>query len=325
MTGNTAAMEAKERVAIRLGRLGGGMTKLDFTYKIELGFGISRGAVKHFVERRLNEVIEVSIYFQRLVPLEEYREADGVALAHDLLWMAPSGKKRVERLAEIVEKSRAMRELTETLPWFETMMVIAVRGNESVKGWSRPLLLVAVQNHEKGVLRILKEMAFAVTGMKAAVDAYRVASGAEHEKDTEFDPITELTISKLIEMFPESVPGILIQTSAILNNLNSGLPFPMSTYISLLVLIMTTGFVSATLSYDYDTDPKKRAFNPEFYGYVPHDSRKRAALFFTMILMPADQVFIHGILVVILGSIARSYALYYLVGNMLLCFIYKAG
>ena len=95
------------------------------------------------------------------------------------------------------------------------------------------------------------------------------------------------------------------------------------TYISLLVSTMTTGFVSATLSYDYDTDPKKRAFNPEFYGYVPDDARKRAALFVTMTLMSADQVLIHGILVVILGSIARSYALLYLVGNMVLYFIYK--
>ena len=54
-------------------------------------------------------------------------------------------------------------------------------------------------------------MVFDVTGMKAAVDSYRVAMGAEQEKDTQFDPITELTFSKCIEMFAESIPGIVIQ------------------------------------------------------------------------------------------------------------------
>ncbi|GMH95781.1 hypothetical protein TL16_g13231 [Triparma laevis f. inornata] len=441
--GNAGAIEASETVAILLRRLDGGMTKLEFACEIELGFGVSQGAAKHFVERRLGEIIGVSIYFQRLVRLKEYREADGVALGNDLLWTAPSAKKRVERLKEVLTRSRAMREPAETLPWFETMMVIAVRGNlnlnkavrtkmvcvsekeairigknlrlalksrkvigAGVDQWrlQNPavgelmdehnlvepmiiviskgivktavwglmwrvtlgavlslgdlvkdlivlkrfwkggdemmacrdatlaclttsivlqLMVVAIQNRKKGVLRILKETMIVVTRMKSAVDACRVASGAEKEKDTQIDPMLDMTFSKLIEIFTKSIPGIIIQTSAIISELNSGDPTSSMTYISLLVSSMTTGFVSATLSYDYDTDPKKRAFNPEFYGYVPDDARKRAALFVTMTLMSADQVLIHGISVVILGSIARSYALLYLVGNMVLYFIYK--
>ena len=57
IVGNAGAMEAKETVAIRLRRLCGGRTKLEFACEIELGFGGSHGAVKHFVERRLGEII----------------------------------------------------------------------------------------------------------------------------------------------------------------------------------------------------------------------------------------------------------------------------
>ena len=88
-----SSIEAKETVAIRL-RGDVGKTKVDFSFDTELGFGVSQRAVKRFVERRLEEIIGVSIYFQRLVPLKEYKVEDGVALAQDLLWMAISGKKR---------------------------------------------------------------------------------------------------------------------------------------------------------------------------------------------------------------------------------------
>ena len=48
---------------IWLRRLSGERTKLELAYEIELGFGVSTGAAKHFVERRLEEMINASIYF----------------------------------------------------------------------------------------------------------------------------------------------------------------------------------------------------------------------------------------------------------------------
>ena len=97
------AIEAKETVAIKLTKLPNNRTKLEFACEMELGFDVSHGAAKLFGESRLREIAEVSIYFQRLVPLKEYREADGVALGNDLLWTAASANKRVERLAEILK------------------------------------------------------------------------------------------------------------------------------------------------------------------------------------------------------------------------------
>ncbi|GMH61523.1 hypothetical protein TrLO_g13384 [Triparma laevis f. longispina] len=278
---------------------------------------------------------------ERLVPLKEYREADGVALGNDLLWTASSANKRVKRLAEILKESRAMRELTEVLPWIEEMMVPAVRGslnlnkavstklvcvskkeaaqigknlmpalksrkiigagvdqwrlqNRAIKqlmethGWFEPFVLVIskgivktaawglmwrvtvgailslsdlgtdlivlnqfwnggpemeayrdasitslavsillqcvmvlIQNRKRGLMRLAREMAIVLIGLKAPVDAYRVAMGFDKEQDNQVDPMLEMMYSKCIEMFAESIPGIIIQTSAILITMNS--------------------------------------------------------------------------------------------------------
>jgi hypothetical protein len=52
--------------------------------------------------------------------------------------------------------------------------------------------------------------------------------------------------------------------------------------ISILISALTTGFTSATLSYDYDTDPLKRREAPEFYGYIPDEGMARTKLFVVM-------------------------------------------
>ena len=97
----------------------------------------------------------------------------------------------------------------------------------------------------------------------------------------------------------------------------------MTSYLSLAVSLLTTGFISATLSYDFDTDPQKRAFNPEFYGYVPDDGGKRAFLFFTMILFSATQILIKATLIIVLASIGPWFPICYLLGDMAFYLLYK--
>ena len=45
--------------------------------------------------------------------------------------------------------------------------------------------------------------------------------------------------------------------------------------MSLIMSALTTGFISATVSYDWDTNVKQREQTPDFYGYVPNKARKR--------------------------------------------------
>ncbi|GMH92398.1 hypothetical protein TL16_g12337 [Triparma laevis f. inornata] len=185
------------------------------------------------------------------------------------------------------------------------------------------LLTVFYQHSNHGPLRIMKETVIVLIGMKAPWDAYKVAMGAEQEKGAQFDPMMELAISKCVELFAESIPSILIQTSAVIKTLQSGDQISSTALFSLLISVLTTGYVSATLSYDFDTDPKKRAFNPEFYGYVPDFPTKRALLFFTLINLSAVQVLIKSIFVALLGYLGSLYLVVYMAADMFLFLCYK--
>ena len=62
--------------------------------------------------------------------------------------------------------------------------------------------------HGKRSLRVmLLEMLIVILGVKPGIDAGRVAAGQEQIENTLIDPITELTISKVMEMVCESIPG----------------------------------------------------------------------------------------------------------------------
>ncbi|GMH92016.1 hypothetical protein TrST_g565 [Triparma strigata] len=441
--GSDGSIEAKENVGIRLKDLGGGRTKLEFACELELGFGISLGTRLSFLQRRLEETVDLAIYFQRLVPLEAFSSEDGRVLAYDILWTANSRKKRLERMKEVVEKSSALRELcsrysciqlmlsaalkanlsrnrpvgsklvcvsdkeaiqignnlvpslmTEQLAesgvdqwriqnravkelmekqvWFEPMVVVLGQGIVKTAAWGLmfrvivgavlsvtdlasdlfvlkqfwnggkemlvfrnatfasltmsmglQVLWVLIQYRKTELRRQTREILVVLTGMKAAADAYRVAMGAEKEKNTEIDPMTEMTFTKCVETFAESLPGVIIQLSAIISAINGGGEVTTAAYMSLGVSILTTGFISATISYDFDTDPKKRAFNPEFYGYAPDNSKKRAVLFVALTLLSATQILIKASLVIVLGKCGSGYPLHYLLGDVAFYLLYK--
>ena len=74
-------------------------------------------------------------------------------------------------------------------------------------------------------------------------------------------------------MFAEAIPGVIIQLSALMFTTES---IPYAALASLAISALTTGFTSATISYDMDTDAMQRKHNPEFYGYIPDSAKTRA-------------------------------------------------
>ena len=60
-------------------------------------------------------------------------------------------------------------------------------------------------------------------------------------------PITEMTAIKCIEMFAEAIPDVIIQLMAIITTSKKIEILPL---ISVGILILSTGFVSASISYD---------------------------------------------------------------------------
>ena len=160
------------------------------------------------------------------------------------------------------------------------------------------------QNNKLGLRRVLYEMIPVIGGLKPAVDAFRVASGAKIEEGQTFDPLNEMVsefalsssstinLSKLllaniifvhitrscqkayikcIEMFAEAIPGVIIQLCAIMTDGHASA----AAKASLIISAFTTGFVSASLSFDWDVNPQKRIENPEFFGYIPNSANLR--------------------------------------------------
>ena len=72
-------------------------------------------------------------------------------------------------------------------------------------------------------------------------------------------------------MFAEAIPGAVIQLSAILSAGEAS----SAAIVSLIISALTSGFISATISFDMDTDTMLRMNNPEFYGFVPDSAKRR--------------------------------------------------
>jgi len=75
-----------------------------------------------------------------------------------------------------------------------------------VESMALQLFLVVAQNLKKP--RVLaKEMLIVLTGLKPAIDCFRVCSGQEMEDHHAIEVSTELAITKFSEMVAESIPG----------------------------------------------------------------------------------------------------------------------
>jgi hypothetical protein len=171
------------------------------------------------------------------------------------------------------------------------------------------MLTVWGQNKKLGMRRVLREWFPILIGFKPAVDAYRVATGAKQEVGAVVDPMFEMTVMKVFEMFAEAIPGVIIQLMAIAT---SDKEVGTSAWLSVAVSAITTGFASATISYDWDTSPTFRKDAPDFYGYIPAKASKRIVVFLSMLLLSAGMLLIRCTTIVLLGLMGGSWAFLYL-------------
>ena len=182
------------------------------------------------------------------------------------------------------------------------------------------ILVVWDQNKKLGRKRVLRECLPIILGYKPAVDAFRVATGLKQEIGTAFDPMLEMTCIKCVEMFAEAIPGVIIQLMAIVTSSGrvSG-----AALFSLSISALTTGFASATISYDFDTDPKRRLKKPEFYGYIPAKASTRSLMFVSMVIMTAGMLLIRCMTIVVIGLMGTSWVALYIGGDLGLYLVVK--
>ena len=75
-------------------------------------------------------------------------------------------------------------------------------------------VLVLFQNHKFGPGTIIKEILIALSGFKGAWDAFKVAMGQSKDINKQINPMLEMTASKSIEVFCESIPSMVRERSA---------------------------------------------------------------------------------------------------------------
>ena len=139
----------------------------------------------------------------------------------------------------------------------DIFVIVGYMGEEETKGygWSLlgmvvgslvlQLLMVFVQNRKEPWV-MAKEMLIVLTGLKSAADCKRVCAGQEMEKHHAWDAKTELVATKGTEMIAESIPGCLLQLYVLLK-VKDVSP---ATVGSVIVSAMTTGFSSASISFE---------------------------------------------------------------------------
>jgi len=136
-----------------------------------------------------------------------------------------------------------------------------------------------------------------------------------------FDAKTELAATKCGEMICESIPGCLLQMYVILKVGDTS----KRAVTSVVVSALTTGFASATLSYDYDTDPVKKKLQPCFYGYIPDEGIARSLLLVCMTLNSALLLLVRAFSAAMLMLVNKRYLVAYMAGDMMLYLLQKVA
>lgn len=218
-------VKGRETVAIKLKKKDSRRTKLEYVAEIDFGSFIRRKASKDFIERRLGEMADMSIYFQRLVPLTGLSADDGKALGHDLLWKASSSsKKRVERLRQVFERSTALTEMKENLPWIETMMGAAIEGKLTMRKVVGTKLVCVSEEEAAQIGRNLIPALKSRKLIEAGVDCWRVQNPAIRElmeRHEWFEPMTFVLGKGIVKSAGERQRGA--KWRSLLRNSNCGL------------------------------------------------------------------------------------------------------
>jgi hypothetical protein len=136
-------------------------------------------------------------------------------------------------------------------------------------------IIVIVQCAHRGWQAVWWELSIVFSLLKPAIDAVRVAGGAERVEGAPVDPLMEMMICKCSEMTFESIPGGLAQAAFLLD----GGDWTTSAVVSVCLSCISTAFTVTTIDFDLDTNKGNRSRNPEFYGYIPDSSAGQFRVF----------------------------------------------
>jgi len=185
--------------------------------------------------------------------------------------------------------------------------------------WS--LIIVFAQNR-KNPKALLMETLYVITGVKAGVDAMRVAHGDKQGLHQIMDPKAEMNIIKSAVVAMESIPGCVLQVYAYMHLLQGSEKSTLG-LLGIFVSAASAGFTSASISYDIDSDPSKRSANPSFYGYIPDRAKLRTLMFLTLMFKSGTLLLIRSVGAAFLMKVNVNYLVYYHAADISLYMVQK--
>ncbi len=185
------------------------------------------------------------------------------------------------------------------------------------------LVVVHVQHMRKMTSMAVIEGILTLLGLKPVIDAARVGRGDTMQAHHFLDPITELSATKCTELFCESIPGTVLQFYAILDTMLKGRTLEMKSISSIVVSILSTGFTATVMSYDLDTDPKKRKHTPDFYGYISDSARLRTFMFLLLLFSSSCLMAARSLSTALLLTLEPRWAFIYIGSDYALFIVVK--
>ncbi|GMI42593.1 hypothetical protein TeGR_g11447 [Tetraparma gracilis] len=257
--------------------------------------------------------------FKKLPWVEEMIVTMGEELLKNAAWglwfrvITGSGLSMVDLATDINVTLVYFEEGQKGYGWMMLGMVLSSMGLQ--------LVVVLIQNGKMGWGKLLREVLITVSGLKPGADAMRVVSNTEMDEHHVMDARMELVVTKCVEMFCESIPGCILQVTALIQGRTRD---QMGTKVfSIVVSAITTGMNSASISYDFDSDPENRRTLPSFYGYLPDEGNKRTIMYVCMVLNSALLLLLRSIGAALLVLADKKIFVAYMAGDHLLYLLQK--
>ena len=116
--------------------------------------------------------------------------------------------------------------------------------------------------------------------------------------------------------------GCVLQCYAYIRLLSLGIE-TREAQLSIYISCLAAGFTSALLAFDYDCDPKRRKGAPQFYGYIPDKTSRRAIVFLCLFLNSSIMLMIRSLGAAALMTVNYTYFVYYMIIDMVVYLSYK--
>jgi hypothetical protein len=178
------------------------------------------------------------------------------------------------------------------------------------------LLLVIFQTKHLGGRAVAWEVILVLCLVKPGVDAMRVSSGAEHAAGAPLDPFTEMLTGKCFEIACEAAPGAALQAAVVLGgNLST------AAVVSVGISCISTGFTTAMMAFDMDTNPAKRKHTPQFFGYIPQN--RRLLIFVELFTLHTAHAMVRTLTIAMLARTNSRWLVAYMAADFCVFVTYK--